>query len=185
MNLKAVLEGILFVVGDEGISFEKKKKILEISDEELRKLILEYKYDLNGLDRGFQLEEYNNNYKLVTKKEHAHFYKNLVTEEVSDKLSPAALETLAIIAYNGPITRMMVDEIRGVSSVYVMRKLVLKNLIKEAGKSSLPGKPTLYKVTDYFLDYFGLKSLDDLPEIKQESSGKIMDLYDTKYRDDI
>ena len=121
MNLKAVLEGLLFVVGDEGISKEKILKILSISEEDLQKIIDEYENDLRRDDRGLKLEIFNDNYKLVTKKEHADFYKSLVDEEVSDTLSPAALETLAIIAYNQPITRLMVDEIRGVGSIYLTK----------------------------------------------------------------
>lgn len=184
MNLKAVLEGLLFVVGDEGISQEKLFKVLGISEEELQKIIDEYNNDLKSDERGLSLEKFNDNYKLVTKKEHADYYKMLVDAEVSDTLSPAALETLAIIAYNQPITRVMVDEIRGVSSVYVMRKLILKNLIKEVGRSELPGRPILYGVTDQFLDYFGLKSLDDLPEIDEEEPVENQDLFTSKYKEE-
>lgn len=185
MNLKAVLEGILFVVGDEGITKDRLHDVLGIDDAEIDKLILEYKFDLDNEDRGFRLEEYNNNYKLVTKKEHAEYYKNLVNIESSETLSPAALETLAIIAYNGPITRVMVDEIRGVGSAYVMRRLVLKNLIKEVGKSELPGRPILYGVTDQFLDYFGLKSLDELPEVPEDDVKGSQDLFTSKYKEEI
>ena len=184
MNLKAVLEGILFVVGDEGIYDDRLLKILGISEEKLQNIIDEYDEDLQMEDRGLKLERFNNNYKLVTKKEHADFYKSLVDEEFNDTLSPAALETLAIIAYNGPITRVMVDEIRGVGSIYVIRKLVLKNLIKEVGKSELPGRPILYGVTDQFLDYFGLKSLDDLPEINKDEPILDQDLFTSKYKEE-
>lgn len=184
MNLKAVFEGILFVVGDEGISKDKLLKLLDISVEELEKIIDEYSNDLSSDSRGIILEKFNENYKLTTKKEHADYYKKLVDEEVSDTLSPAALETLAIIAYNQPITRLMVDEIRGVSSIYVMRKLILKNLIKEVGKSELPGRPILYGVTDQFLDYFGLKSLSDLPKIeKAEETFENQELFTSKYKE--
>lgn len=185
MNLKAVLEGILFVVGDEGISKDKLVKLLDISLDDLEKLIDEYSNDLSSDSRGIMLEKYNDNYKLITKKEHADYYRKLVDEEISDTLSPAALETLAIVAYNQPITRLMVDEIRGVSSIYVMRKLVLKNLMKEVGRSELPGRPILYGVTDQFLDYFGLKSLDDLPKIeKPEEIVSEQELFTSKYKED-
>ncbi len=184
MNLKAILEGLLFVVGDEGISKEKLLNILNISLEELQKLLDDYSMDLDKENRGLSLEKYNDNYKLVTKKEHAGYYKKLVDAEISDTLSPAALETLAIIAYNQPITRLMVDEIRGVSSVYVMRKLILKNLIKEIGKSELPGRPILYGVTDQFLDYFGLKSLDELPKIDEEKPAQTKELFSSKYKEE-
>lgn len=184
MELKAVLEGLLFVVGDEGISKENLLNILDISEEELQKLLNDYSNDLNKIDRGLSLEKYNDNYKLVTKKEYANYYRKLVDAEISDTLSPAALETLAIIAYNQPITRLMVDEIRGVSSVYVMRRLILKNLIKEVGKSELPGRPILYGVTDQFLDYFGLKSIEELPKIDEEKPVETKELFSSKYKEE-
>lgn len=184
MKLKAILEGLLFVVGEEGITKEKLLNILDVSEEELQKLLDDYSMNLSKEDRGLSLEKYNDNYKLVTKKEHADYYKKLVDVEISDTLSPAALETLAIIAYNQPITRLMVDEIRGVSSVYVMRRLILKNLIKEIGKSELPGRPILYGVTDQFLDYFGLKSLDELPEIDEEKPIETKELFSSKYKEE-
>ncbi len=185
MNLKAVLEGMLFVVGDEGISKDKLMLIMEISEENLQRILDEYKDDLMQEDRGLILKEYNDNYKLTTKKEHAKYYQNLMNEEISDSLSPAALETLAIIAYNEPVTRLMVDEIRGVSSVYVMRRLLLKNLIKEVGRSELPGRPILYEVTDQFLDYFGLKSVKDLPKIDEEEKVGTQDLFSSKYSEEV
>lgn len=184
MNLKAVLEGILFVVGDEGISKDKLIEILGISEEKLSNLISQYCNDLKSDDRGLQLEKFNQSYKLITKKEHSNYYQKLVDAEVSDALSPAALETLAIIAYNEPITRLMVDEIRGVSSIYVMRKLLLKNLIKEVGRSEIAGRPKLYGVTDQFLDYFGLKSLDDLPKIEVTEEESEKDLFTSKYTEE-
>lgn len=184
MNLKAVLEGLLFVVGDEGISKEKLLNVLDVSEKEFQKILDDYASDLSKDDRGLNLEKYNDNYKLVTKKEHSEYYKKLVDTEISDTISPAALETLAIIAYNQPITRLMVDEIRGVSSVYVMRKLILKNLIKEVGRSELPGRPILYGVTDQFLDYFGLKSLDELPKIEKEETTETTELFSSKYKEE-
>lgn len=184
MNLKAVLEGLLFVAGDEGLSKEKLLKILGVSEEEFNEIVTQFIGDLKSEERGLTIEEYNDNYKLVTKKEHADYYKLLVDAENSDTLSTAALETLAIIAYNQPITRLMVDEIRGVSSVYVMRRLILKNLIKEVGKSELPGRPILYGVTDQFLDYFGLKSLDDLPKIDSVEPTVTKDLFTSRYKEE-
>ena len=109
----------------------------------------------------------------------------MVKIEESSTLSGAALETLAIIAYNQPITRVEVDEIRGVSSVHHVRKLLLKNLIREMGKSDLPGRPMSYGVTDEFLDYFGLSSIEDLPKIKIEdiSENEQVDLFGSKYKE--
>ena len=100
-------------------------------------------------------------------------------------MSDSALQVLSIIAYNQPISRVQVDKIRGVSSAYIFRKLVLKNLIEDCGKSDEPGKPTLYKVTDHFLDYFGLGSIKELPEIKEVIiEDKDDDLFKTKYNDE-
>ena len=84
----------------------------------------------------------------------------------TQKLSRAAVETLAIVAYRQPITRMGIDEIRGVSSITMLQKLLARDLIREVGRLEAPGRPVLYGVTDYFMDYFGLKSLEDLPNIE-------------------
>ena len=165
MELVGVLEGLLFINGSAGLSYQELQELLNVDEIGLKELIEELSSTYSNPKRGIQLEVLGNRLKLVTKPEHKQFYQTLVQKEENSKLSPSALETLAIIAYNQPITRLMVDEIRGVGSTYVMRKLVLKNLIKEVGKSDLPGRPILYGVTDQFLDYFGLKSLDDLPKI--------------------
>ena len=154
MNKRAVLEGILFVVGEEGLTAEELQNILEVSEYELQKLIAALDEDYKKESRGIQIAFLGNSYKLVTKQEHKEYYKKLVTIEENSKLSDATLETLAIIAYNEPITRIQIDEIRGVSSVHHVRKLLLKNLIHEVGKSDLPGRPILYGVTKEFLDYF-------------------------------
>ena len=104
---------------------------------------------------------------------------------VNNVLSVPALETLAIIAYNEPITRIKIDEIRGVDSTYVVRRLCAKGLIKECGKADLPGRPTLYKTTDDFLDYFNLSSIKDLPDIGSvENIDKEVDLYHSKYTEE-
>ena len=106
----------------------------------------------------------------------------------TNTLSQAALETLAIIAYNEPITRMQVDKLRGVTTNQIIRKLVAKGLIKETGRSNLPGRPILYETTNEFLDYFGLATIDDLPDMReflQEETEVIedTDLYQSKYKE--
>ncbi len=185
MNLKGVLEGILFVQGDDGATLEELEKILEIDTEEIKKLILELKNDYEKDDRGIRLTILGDAFKLTTKKEHKEYYKKLLETDENKTLSGGAIETLAIIAYNEPITRVEVDEIRGVSSAPLMRKLVAKGLIKEVGKSNLPGRPILYKTTSEFLDYFNMQSLSDLPKI--EAITEVVDeidLYDSKYKED-
>ena len=167
MELVPVIEGILFLVGDEGISVEELKNILEVDEKTLAKNLTELKQEYEKENRGLKLDYLGNRFKLTTKKEHKKYYEKLKEEEISSTLSEAALEALVIIAYNQPITRVKVDEIRGVGSSHLIRKLLLMNLIKEMGKSDAPGRPNLYGTTDEFLDYFGLKTIKDLPEIKE------------------
>ena len=185
MNLKAVLEGLLFVVGDEGLNLEEIKNILEITDEELKQIIEQLEKDYSSLERGINIAILGNRLKLVTKKEHKEYLQKLINLSENDTLSNSALETLAIIAYNQPVTRIMVDEIRGVSSAHLVRKLVYKNLICEVGRSEAAGRPILYGVTPLFLDYFGLKDIKDLPKIEIEKDDSVKDLYDSKYKDEI
>ena len=184
MNKKAVLEGLLFVSGDEGLTKEKIESILEVDENEVDELLAGLLTDYSSDDRGITINKFGDIYKLVTKKEHASYYKKIVDGEANEKLSNSALETLSIIAYNGPITRVMVDEIRGVSSSHIIRKLVFKNLVKDVGRSELPGRPILYGVTDQFLDYFGLKSIDDLPKIELDENNSQVELYDSKYKEE-
>ncbi len=184
MNYKAVLEGILFVSGDEGLSVDNLINILEIEKDQLKEIITELDNDYNKEDRGLKLEYYGERLKIVTKKEHSKFYKKLIGEEAKEPLSPSALETLAIIAYNEPVTRIMVDEIRGVSSAHIIRKLVFRNFVKEVGRSELPGRPILYGVTNQFLDYFGLKSTKELPEIEETPEPEETDLFTSKYNEE-
>ena len=167
MNLLGVLEGILFVVGDEGITLKSVCEILNIEVEEAKKLLLELKTSYEKEDRGIRISYLGDAFKLTTKKEHKEYYEKLIENPGTNLLSNAALETLAIVAYNQPITRVEIDELRGVSTSHIVRKLVAKGLIKEAGKSDMPGRPNLYKTTSEFLDYFGLATLADLPEIKE------------------
>lgn len=176
MDFEAILEGLLFLVGDEGLTDKQIKEILEISDEEIKELLNKLEKEYNNSNRGLSLVYLGDTYKLTTKKEHKKYYEKLISNQDSNLLSQAALETLAIIAYNEPITRVEVDELRGVSSIHLVRKLVAKGLIKEAGKSDLPGKPMMYKTTKEFLDYFGLSSIKDLPKLEEIEVGDIDDV---------
>ena len=163
--MKGVIEGLLYVQGDQGLTIDEVADILEIDKTEAKELILSLKQDYIDEDRGLRINYLGNSFKLTTKEE--------------------ALETLAIIAYNEPITRLAVDEIRGVDSVYVMRRLLAKGLIKECGRSDLPGRPILYKTTDEFLDYFGLASKEDLPKIDiLENIDEEKDLFKSTYKEE-
>lgn len=186
MNLVGVLEGILFVVGDEGITLNQICEILNVNIEEAKNLLVELKKSYDEDNRGVRISYLGDAFKLTTKKEHKEYYRKLVENPESNTLSQAALETLAIIAYNQPITRVEVDQMRGVSNTQMIRKLVAKGLIKESGKSTMPGRPNLYVTTSEFLDYFGLSSLSDLPTIiksPEEDNNEEKDLFTSIYKE--
>ena len=184
LEKKAALEGLLFVVGDDGLTLTQMTEILEIDMEEAKDLVNELRKDYESDSRGIRIHFLGNTFKLTTKKEHSHYYQKLLVNEDNNTLSNSALETLAIIAYNEPITRIEVDEIRGVNNSQMIRKLVAKGLLKECGRSSIAGHPILYKTTSEFLDYFGLKTIEDLPKIEKiETKEDNVDLYTSKYQE--
>lgn len=185
--MKAIIEGLLFVKGSEGLSLEELVNITEENPQLIKESLKELYNDYQNEDRGIQLELLGNKYKLTTKEQHKEIYKKLVFEEENTNLSQSALETLAIIAYNEPITRLEIDEIRGVNSTYVIRKLLLKNLIQEVGRAELAGHPRLYGVTNDFLDYFGLSSVKDLPELQpiEEKETEETNLFESKYKEEV
>ena len=184
---KAALEGLLFVVGDDGLTISGIMEILDIEHDEALELINELKRDYESSERGIRIHFLGNTFKLTTKEEHHAYYQKLLINEESNSLSNSALETLAIIAYNEPITRIEVDEIRGVNTGQMIRKLVAKGLLKECGRSEMAGHPILYKTTSEFLDYFGLSTIDDLPKIEKvvtENDNEV-DLYKSKYQEEV
>ena len=184
MNLKAVLEGILFIVGDEGTTIKEMVDVLGVSEEEVKSLLMELKKDYESEGRGLRISYLGNAFKLTTKEEHKEYYEKLVTDNKTTNLSTAALEVLAVIAYNEPITRLEIDDIRGVNSSQIVRRLLARNFIKVCGKADSIGKPNLYKTTNEFLDYFGLESKEELPSIEEiKVEDKEVDLYDTKYKE--
>ncbi len=184
--MKGIIEGLLYVQGELGLTLEQVSDVLEIPLEEAKELILSLKQDYINEDRGLRINYLGNSFKLTTKEEHKEYFKKLLENPKNNVLSNQALETLAIIAYNEPITRIDVDEIRGVDSAYVVRRLLAKGLIKECGRSDKPGRPILYKTTDEFLDYFGLSSKEDLPKIDvlEESLNEEKDLFKSSYKEE-
>lgn len=181
--MKAILEGLLFVVGDEGLTIEQISKVLDISIEDSKDLVLKLKEEYLSNERGLRIDYLGNTLKLTTKSEHKDYYKKLI-EESENVLSEQALEVLAIVAYNEPITRMEVETIRGINSVSLIKKLQGKGLLKECGRKQTIGYPILYKTTDDFLDYFGLKSISDLPKIEKENDAlEEQALFTSKYKE--
>ena len=185
MNLKAVLEGMLFIVGDEGTTIKEMASVLEIPEEKVKELLLLLKKDYESDERGLRISYLGNAFKLTTKEEHKDYYEKLVIDTRTTNLSNAALEVLAVIAYNEPITRLRIDEIRGVNSSQIVRRLLARNFIKICGKDNTIGKPNLYKTTNEFLDYFGLSSKEDLPELIRNDTyeNDNVDLYDSTYKE--
>lgn len=188
---KAVLEGLLFVVGEEGLTLEQIEDVLQIEEEEAKKLLYELKHDYEDETRGLRIDFLGNRFKLTTKYEHREYYQKLLENPETNTLSQAALETLAIIAYNEPITRVQIDAMRGVGSTQIIRKLVAKGFIKEVGRSDLPGRPILYETTSEFLDYFGLSTIKDLPDMDsfidecENDNPDDTDLYASKYKEEV
>lgn len=190
---KAVLEGLLFVVGEDGLTLEQIGEVLDIGEEESKELLMSLKKDYEDENRGIRIDFLGNRFKLTTKFEHREYYQKLLENPETNVMTQSALETLAIIAYNEPITRVQIDKMRGVSTVQILRKLLAKGFIKEVGRSDLPGRPILYETTSEFLDYFGLASIEELPDMKEfiEESEKDddkddeSDLYTSKYKEKI
>ena len=165
MKKEAILEGLLFVVGDEGITIDNIAEVLETDKKTVEKLLKNLQDEYSKEERGIRISFIGDAFKLTTKKEHKEYYQKLITTRGANTLSSAALETLAIIAYNQPITRAEIDELRGIASINMIRKLIAKDLVKVSGKSNLPGRPNLYRTTSEFLDYFGLATISDLPDL--------------------
>ena len=182
----SALESILFAVGEEGLDISQISEIIDQDEKEVKNLIEDLDKKYNSEDSGIELKLLGNKYKLITKVKNSEYLKKL-TDSVSNTLSKSALETLAIIAYNEPITRVQIDEIRGVNSSQMLRNLLSKGFIEDDGKSDMPGKPILYKTTNHFLDYFGLSTKEDLPKINMEEIEVLEDedLFLSRYNEEV
>lgn len=166
-QIKAAIEAVLFVRAEK-VGIGELAEILKISSDEIKlildELILEYNEDIR---RGIQIIAVDDEVFMCTKKEYADILARM-SRTVKKKLSPAAMETLAIIAYKQPVTRAEIEKIRGVKVDKVIASLIEKGLIAEAGHKDVAGRPVLYATTDEFLKIFGLSSLDELPELEEE-----------------
>ncbi len=180
-----IIEGMLFLAGDEGLSLKEIRTVLEDGEANTRLYIERYKELLEkDSQRGLQLVFLAGKYKLTTKPVYKPFYERMIQEKES-VLSQAALETLAIIAYKQPVTRVQIEEIRGVASDAIVRRLQARALIKEVGRQDSPGKPILYGVTDIFMDAFNLATLEELPPLEEilEDPQENMSIFDFKYQE--
>lgn len=161
---KSAVESLLFVCG-EPISLKEVARILDIAEDQAEMVIESLKEDYNNSDRGIKLISLNNCYQLVTKPETSDYIQKLLKKNVRQTLSQASLESLAIIAYRQPVTRIEIDEIRGVKSESAVQKLIERNLIKEVGRLDVPGRPKQFATTDEFLRQFNLHDIKQLPAL--------------------
>ena len=177
-ELLPIAEGLLFLVGDEGITEELMAKSLEISEDIAQQLLdtLQKKYQEDSF--GMEVVCYGGIWKFMSKAIVHPFAQKLFQTAKTSALSQSALETLAIVAYKQPITRVEIEEIRGVGCDMRLRKLQTRNLITEIGRSEAPGRPILYGVTEEFMDSFKLLSLDELPDLPDFSEHQSDNLFD-------
>lgn len=179
-KMKHIIEGLLFLSGDEGLSREQLLATLEISEAMLDQEIKVLMDDYIQVEHGIELVHFGGKYKFVSKEVVYPYAEILFSSNKMATLSSAALETLAIVAYRQPVTRMEIEEIRGVGCDMMIRKLLARSLIKECGRSDAPGKPFLYEVTSEFMDSFKLESLKELPALEDYSVSVQEELFDNQ-----
>lgn len=165
-NAKSLIESMLFAAG-RIVSVSEMAKILEMTPGEVDAIVRSYMEDCKDESRGIEVIRVNDGYQMTTKKSSYDCLVQLFDNRSKPFLSSAALEILAIIAYNPKITRAEIEAIRGVNSDGTLYRLNEFHLIEEAGKMDAPGRPTMYKLTDDFFKMFGISSLDELPELPQ------------------
>ncbi|MGE8077939.1 SMC-Scp complex subunit ScpB [Peribacillus loiseleuriae] len=165
INWKGIVEALLFAAGDEGLSLKQLTSVLEMAELQTKEVLQDLKEYYEENESGLQLVEIADVYQLATKKEHSDYIKKLVESSGSGGLSQASLETLAIIAYKQPITRTEIEDVRGVKTDRPLQTLISKALVKEIGRAEGAGRAYLFGTTKEFLDYFGLKTLEELPAL--------------------
>ncbi len=177
-NIHTIIEGLLFLSGDEGISLSQLSSVVGLTECEVKEAVEGLMDRYLSDDRGMELVRFGGLYKFVSKEIIHPYAEKLFTSTKMSSLSQAALETLAIIAYKQPITRAEIEEIRGVGCDMMIRKLLARSLIKECGRSDVPGRPFLYEITPEFMDAFkleSLKELPDLPDMKEAIGDELFD----------
>lgn len=168
-NIEAIVEGLLYIVGEDGVKLEQIATTIEKSLEDTKIILENIQHKYASEVFGIELVGYGSVYKFVSKKDVYPYAQKLFQTTKTNALSQAALETLAIIAYKQPITRVEIEELRGVGAEMMLRKLQARNLIREVGRSEAPGKPILYEVTEEFMDSFKLYTLNELPDLPEFS----------------
>ncbi|MDR0199149.1 MAG: segregation/condensation protein B [Streptococcaceae bacterium] len=171
MNNAAKIEVLLYVAGEEGLSLADLSSLCELAptacQQQIEKLSEKYSADKES---ALAIIKTADKYRLSTKEDFAELLKSYAKTTVNQSLSKSAVEVLSIVAYKQPITRLEIDNLRGVSSSGVLSTLRMFNLITAAGQLEAPGRPTLYATTEFFLDYIGINSLEDLPAVSDENN---------------
>jgi len=163
-KIKQIIESIMFAVGRD-VSINELSSVLELAPENVQEIVESMRTEFEESGRGVQIIKVNNGYQLCSRKENYEYIYQIIDKRNKPNLSQAALETLAIIAYNPKITRAEIESIRGVNSDGTIYKLLDHNLIEDAGRLDAPGRPTMYQTTKEFLRLFGYTSLEELPEL--------------------
>lgn len=166
-HLKGAVESLLFV-SEKAVTIQQFKDAIAGSNaNDIKKAIKILRQEYQERDAGMMIVEIANGFQMLSSSQYAEYIREFYKSTSKEKLSRPALETLAIIAYKQPVSRSDVEEIRGVNSDGVMSHLLNKGLIKIAGRKEVPGRPFLHGTTSKFLEYFGLKSIDDLPNLDE------------------
>ena len=161
---KAAVEAMLFAHA-EPVTAERLAGVLGVEEDAVSRLLLSLRDDYEAEDRGLVLLQLEDRWQLATKTAYATYIKDIMDTRRNTPLSPAALEVLAIIAYNQPVSRSFIEQVRGVDSSSTVQTLVQKGIIEEAGRLDLPGRPVSFRTTDVFLRTFGIASLAELPPL--------------------
>lgn len=170
-EVEAAIEAMLFASGDP-VEVETFAELFDISVKDMIIILDNMAVNYQNRTCGIMLKKLENRYSLCTKPEYSDYIQNLMSPPRKHALSQAALETLAIVAYNQPVTRAKIEEIRGVNSDSSVLRLVERNLIEECGVLEVIGRPKLYRTTELFLKLFNFSSLEDLPELELEEKDR-------------
>ena len=169
-NLKSAVEAMLFASEKPLLIEQIRKALNNLEGNEVRKILEELKSEYEQSNRGIRVVEIAGGFQMITAPLFASFLKKLFKDRSTERLSKPALETLAIIAYKQPLTRLEIETLRNVNVDGVIKSLLDKNLIRITGRKKVPGRPFVYGTTRQFLEYFGLKSLEELPKMEEFST---------------
>lgn len=169
---KGIIEAILFGSG-EPVSISKISEVLELDVSNIKVILSDMQQEYNNENRGIELVFLKESCQLCSKNEYKEYIKKIINSKKNTPLSGAAMEVLAIVAYNQPISKSFIEQVRGVESSQIVNNLVEKDLLEEAGRLEIPGKPIAYKTTLNFLRCFGISAIENLPPLPDQE-GQVM-----------